>query len=226
LASLVCDSGGEVRLGTPARAVEVAGNRVTIGVEGGDERFEEIVSAVPPPILLPMLEGAPPRLVEWLGLVRYRPTLSLALLLDRPAGSRFFGLSFPRGVTRYVAAVAVLENKGIPLGPTQHGVLIAFPTPVTAPELVHLEAKAVLDLMLPEIAVAFPEIERRVRRARVYRWPVGSPQFYPGYLGHLQTFRTGAITGGSRLAVAGDFLYGPSVEGAVVSGFAAAAGLA
>src|SRR5690606_1358051 len=154
--------------------------------------------------------------------VRYRPTLSLALRVSRHAQALYFGLSFPRGATRNLAVVSLQENKGLPF-PADGGLMVAFPRPESAPELVGLDPREVLERLLPEIEMAFPGIRRDIVRARVYRWPVGTPVFYPGYLGHLAAIRDGALEGDARIALAGDYLYGPSVEGAVTSGLAAAA---
>jgi predicted NAD/FAD-dependent oxidoreductase len=45
---------------------------------------------------------------------------------------------------------------------------------------------------------------------------------YPGFLARLGDFRARDLEGPAAFAIAGDFLYGPSVEGAVLSGFHAA----
>lgn len=240
IASRIAGTGGEVRRGTPVRELicenpgggtdsGASGSRgaggVTVVTDHGSERFDAAVAAVPAPRLAPILHGAPEALREWLGYVRYRPAVSLALMLNTPARERYFGLSFPQGDTRYVSSVTIQERKGVPLGDTTRGVMIAFSTPEAADALVGMESREILDRMLPEIAMAFPGIEERVTRARTYRWPEGAPLIYPGYLGRLGEFRRGGFEGETRLAVAGDYLYGPSVEGAVRSGFAAAARL-
>jgi oxygen-dependent protoporphyrinogen oxidase len=196
--------------------------RVTVRTDGGEESFDGAVAALPAPILSPILRGAPESLTGWLAGVRYRPAVSLVLLLDTPTSERYFGLSFPQGTTRYISAIAIQENKGIPLGDGSRGAMIAFSTPESAESLVGLESREILDRMLPEVAAAFPGIEKRVTRARVYRWPEAAPLMYPGYLAHLGGFRKNAVEGDAPFVLAGDYLYGPTVEGAVLSGFAAA----
>jgi len=225
VAGRIRQAGGEIRLGAPVRSIQLEeGARIVCA--DGSEDFDGVISAVPAPDIADLLSGAPVPLLNWLGAVRYRPALSLALLLDAPVRDRFFGLSFPRGETRWVAAVAIQENKGVPLVPAGMGLLVAFPTPETAPALIDMTSREILDRMLPEIARAFPGVEGRVRRARVSRWPRGNPVFFPGYLAHLGAFRRGNLEGSSPLALAGDFLFGPSVEGAVTSGLDAADRLA
>src|SRR5690606_34615414 len=138
---------------------------------------------------------------------RYRPAVTLGLMLDRPLGVRYFGLSFARSTVRTVGAVCVQENKVADLVPAGAGLLVAFARPDVAPTLLEAEPRRILDSILSDLQVAFPGIDRRVTRARVYRWSVGNPVFYPGYLGRLGEFRRGGVEGEGRVAVAGDYQY-------------------
>jgi predicted NAD/FAD-dependent oxidoreductase len=58
--------------------------------------------------------------------------------------------------------------------------------------------------------------------ARVYPWEHGWTLFYPGYLAHLRSARGGALEENGPIALAGDYLYAPNVEGAVAAGLDAA----
>ncbi|MDR0787234.1 MAG: FAD-dependent oxidoreductase [Gemmatimonadota bacterium] len=228
IGSRILEAGGELRLSSPVREVTLTDGTphqpgpVAIRTDAGEETFDGVIAALPAPLLPPMLRGAPEGLQRWLAEVRYHPAVALVLTLDTPTSGRFFGLSFPRGTTRYVSAVAVQEHKGIPLSDRNRGALVVFSTPEVAGTLVGMESREVLDLMLPEVASAFPGIEKRVTRARVYRWPEGAPVMYPGYLARVGGFRKDSPEGDSSIVLAGDYLYGPSVEGAVLSGLAAA----
>jgi protoporphyrinogen/coproporphyrinogen III oxidase len=218
-------AGGSLRLATPVTRVRAERGGASVTTDSGEEEFDAIVSAVPAPILLELLAPLDGVLRESLSAVRYRATLTLALLLDAPTDVRYFGLSFPRGESRYVAAVSVQENKGSELVPPGRGLLVAFAAPEKGPELASMESQSVLEAMLPEIARAFPGVERRVTRARVYRWEPGGPLFYPGYLSRLGAIGRDAMAADRPLELAGDYTLWPSVEGAVVSGLTAAARL-
>lgn len=223
LADAVRAGGGEVRLDCPVERVEVGSSRVVVTARGADEHFDAAVLAVPGPVALDLLRGEALPMREWLERVRYRPVVSLAFLLDRPLGVRFFGLSLPRGDARTVAAACVMENKGAALVPEGRGLVVALARPDAAPDLVEAEPQRILEAMLPDLRRAFPELESRVLRARLYRWPVGNPIFYPGYLSHLGRARAGwSLPNGAAVELAGDYLFGSSVEGAVTSGAAAA----
>jgi protoporphyrinogen/coproporphyrinogen III oxidase len=226
LAERVRREGGAVRLNSEVERVLVGESYVELSGSFGAERFDAVVAGTPAPVLVDLLRGAPEPLEDWLGSVRYRPTLSLALLLDQPLTRRHFGLSFPRGETRWIAAIAIQESKGVPFQPPDRGALVVFPTPEMAQSLIGGESREILDRMLPEILRALPEVEGRITRARVHRWPVGSPIIYPGYLERLASFNREMPEGDCRIAVAGDYLLGPTVEGAVASGLDAAGRIA
>lgn len=214
--------GGEVRTSTPVSYVEVEGDEVRISGDGWEERFDGVVIAVPAPTAATLADALPVAGREWLGRVRYRPAVSLALLLDAPVGVRYFGLSFPRDESKVVAAICVEENKAPGLVPENRGLLVVFPTPAASGRLIDAEGREVLDAVLPEVRRAFPAIERRITRAITYRWAEGWPVYSPGYFEHLQAVRGGVVEREGRVCLAGDYLYTPNVEGAVFSGTCAA----
>jgi oxygen-dependent protoporphyrinogen oxidase len=199
----------------------VTGGGVEVSVGEGREAYDAVVVATPGPVARTLLRGAEPRLAGWLEGVRTRPAVSVAFLLDRPAGGRFFGLSLPRDESTTVAAMCLQENKGVDLVPAGSGALVALLRPDVAPGLLDAPSPALVDAVLPDVRRAFPNLEPHIRRARVYRWPWGNPVVYPGYLAHLGAFRAG-VEGDGPVALAGDYLYTPSVEGAITAGSAAA----
>ncbi|HET8655282.1 MAG TPA: FAD-dependent oxidoreductase, partial [Longimicrobiaceae bacterium] len=215
--------GGDARLGTAVRGVEPSSDGVRIAL-GGDqeEAFDAAVVAVPAPVARELLGEAVPLLTDRLAAVRSRAALTVALLLDRPVGVRFFGLSFPRAESRWVAAACVEENKGAGLVPAGKGLVVAFIRPDVAPDLVEADSRRIVDGILPELRSAFPGLEGTISRARVYRWHEGHPIFYPGYLRLSGELRCGAGEGELPIALAGDYQHSSSVEGAVVSAMAAA----
>lgn len=225
LAAAIRESGGEIRTASPVRLIELSTDSVGVTCDSGTDSFSAAVSALPAPVLDGTVTGLPRALEQWLAEVRYRPALTLALLLERPLDVRYFGLSFSQGETLYTAALCVQENKDEQLVPAGRGLLVAIARPEGAAALLDRSSREVLEHLLPEIDRVYPGIERHVSRARVYRWSAGMPTFFPGYLQHLGRFRGADLLGALPFALAGDYLYGPSVEGAVLSGRSAAARL-
>lgn len=220
LAAEVRERGGAVRTGTRVARVEAREGGVEVAGEGWSEGFDGAVVALPAPSARGVLAGTP--LAEWLAGVRMRPTVSLALFLDRPAGVRWFGLSLPRDESREVAAVCAEENKGPGLVPAGRGLLVVFPTPEAGERLFEAEPGRIWDTLRPAVARALPGVERSITRVKVYRWAEGWTLFPPGYLGRLGEFRRGGVEGQGPVALAGDYLHAPTVEGAVTAGVRAA----
>ena len=223
LSAALVRGGGEVRLRHAVRSVTtVSGGGVEVGWEGGAERFDGAVVAAPAPVARSLVGEWMREAGAWLGGVAVRPTVTLGLLLDRPAGVRYFGLSFPRGESRSVAAVCVEDNKGPGLVPTGKGLLVVFPSPEAGLRLADADARRVYDELMPDVARALPGVASAVTRAKVYRWPHAWTLVRPGDLARLGGAREGGIEGGGPVALAGDYLSLPTVEGAAVSGLRAA----
>jgi oxygen-dependent protoporphyrinogen oxidase len=146
----------------------------------------------------------------------------VALVLDRPLGVRYFGLSFPRGESRVVAAACVQENKAPGLVPPGRGLVLAIPSPEAGERLYESDPQTVLDAVLPDLARAFPGIDHALLHARVFRWPHAWALFPPGSLARLPSLRGEIAEANGRIALAGDYLRAPNVEGAVSSGIDAA----
>jgi protoporphyrinogen oxidase len=98
-----------------------------------------------------------------------------------------------------------------------------MPAPDSAAELARLTPSEVLDRLLPSVERVLPGTRAAVQRARVTYFHDGNPLFYPGYLQHLDAFPADLFS--DRIQLAGDYLVGPTVEGAVRSGAHAAANL-
>jgi oxygen-dependent protoporphyrinogen oxidase len=217
--------GGRLVTERDVEAVTVGRDDVGLRFRAGDEARHAAVVLAVPAAEAARIGGLNEPALAWLAGVRTRPTATLALRLDRPTPGNWFGLSFPRTAPPgdRLVAVCALERKAADLVPAGGGLLVLFPAPAFAPRIVEAEAAAVADLLLPALERALPGIGSRVTRARVYRFPEGAVQFYPGYLEHLERFDEAWLP--ERLALAGDYLVAPTVEGAVRSGLRAAARL-
>lgn len=222
VAASVSASGGEVRLSTPVRAVRTAGDGVEVSGDGWTEAFDAAVVAVPAPGARSLAGDGMPAMGDWLEGVPVRPAVTVALLLERPAGVRWFGLSFARGESRAVAAVCAQESKLPGYVPAGRGALVVLPLPEMGVRMMDASDDEVLRAVLPDVAKPLPRIESMLRAFRVFRFPHGWTVFRTGYLTHLARLRQGGFDAGGRVAFAGDYLVAPNVEGAVTAGLRAA----
>jgi oxygen-dependent protoporphyrinogen oxidase len=216
------EAGAVFHLSSPVTEVATEDDGVRVSTGAGSERFAAAVVALPAPEAARVAKFLTPYGTETLLGVRVRPAASLALLLDRPAGVRWFGLSFPPGEARHAAAICVQENKVGGLVPLGKGLLVVFCQPHAAERLLGATADDALALLLPDVTRALPGIDRAVLQARFYDWRHGWTIFGPGSLGRLSALRSIALDSSPAAVLAGDWLYSPTVEGAVTSGLAAA----
>lgn len=213
-----CRAGLAVAHVAPAEAgVEVAG-------DWGSARHDAVVLAVPPGEL-EALTDLPSPVRSWLAGVRVRPTATLALHLRRRLQRDWFALAFPptEDPGRLLAAACVVGRKAPGLTSPDADVLLLFPAPEEAEALCRSTPREALDRLLPAVERVFPELEGVLERARLYPLPEGHVLPTPGSLTHLSAFDPGWLP--PRLALAGDYLVAPTVEGAVRSGNRAAARL-
>jgi protoporphyrinogen oxidase len=154
--------------------------------------------------------------------VRYSEEVAVALLLDSVLPNDYFGLSFPRLAPpgESVAAFCAESRKDAGLAAAGREVLLVVPAPAVMAEFVAATPREALNLVLPSVELVYPGLSERIVRARSYRFPDGRVIFYPGYLQHLSHFDQAWQP--ERLALAGDYLISPTVEGAVRSGRQAA----
>ncbi|HEX6910012.1 MAG TPA: FAD-dependent oxidoreductase, partial [Longimicrobium sp.] len=221
-ADALAAAGTPVRLSVPVASVEAADGGARVAGDGWSEDFDGAVVAVPAPSALQLAKFLTPDAAKALAAVRVRPAASLALLLDRPVGVGWFGLSFAAGEARSVAAVCVEENKVAGLVPPGKGLAVVFALPGAAERLPGASADDAAALLMPEVARVLPGVPRTVLESRLYTWAQGWTLLGPGDLGRLPALRRAAWDSAPRAVLAGDYLYAPTVEGAVTSGLGAA----
>jgi len=217
-------AGCGVRIGVDVVAVRVAGTGVEVEWDGGYARHDAAVLAVPAPIAA-RVGGFGGALGEWLAGARRTPAASMALVVDGPIPGDYFGLSVPRGGSpgERVVAVCVQGRKGAGLGEGGREALVVYPAPAIVSRVLDAEPERAFELLVPDLERIYPGVARRVVRGRLFRFPDGGSLFYPGYLRHLRRFDPAWLP--PRLALAGDYLVAPTVEGAVRSGRKAAAAI-
>ncbi|MBR9989440.1 MAG: FAD-dependent oxidoreductase [Gemmatimonadetes bacterium] len=213
-------AGARYAAGTEVTRVDASADGVRLETSAGEARHDAAVIAVPAPVVARLLDTGG-EVSEWLARVRVSPTLTVAFRMDRPFPGDYFGLSFPRGgIGDRVVALCIQGRKLPGLVPAGGDALVALPAPGATAALMAMDDDAAADATLSVLERAVGGISSRVRSAHVYRYEHGYTIFEPGYLRHLSHFDTAWLP--PRVALAGDYMLAPSVEGAVRSGEIAA----
>jgi protoporphyrinogen/coproporphyrinogen III oxidase len=171
-------------------------------------------------LLVPALGEAHP-LITWLTSIVTRPTWTVMLSLDRPIHADSFGVLADPAKAAMVSACALPGGRWSDPG-SSNGIVLAWPTPRAVEELARHPAAELVAAMMPEIDRLLPETRGSVERARVFRFDEGTPLASPGFLAHRALGRQLEESLSLPVALAGDYLTMPLVEGAVISGERAA----
>lgn len=216
--------GVEVRMGVGVERIESAPGRVDVHWPGGSDAFDGVVVAVPPGVARSLVSSTSDALDRWLAGVEMLPTATLALRVEKRLETGWFGLSFPRTSTtgEDVVALCVQSAKAPEMIRTDGDALVVFPAPRIAARMAAADSAEVVETLVPAVERVLPGIRSRIRRARVHRFAEGYTLFRPGHLRHLREYDPGWVEG---VAMAGDYLVAPTVEGAVISGRRAASHL-
>lgn len=210
--------GAEIRTGVKVTSVRATGDVVKLAYEDKTAEFDAAIVALPAPRVTTLTEMPAP-VADWLKRVEFAPAAVLALVVDRAINADFFGLSLLRSETSELVAICVQAKKANGLVPPDRGLLICLGSPQANASLVE-DADGAVERMIAAVERVLPGTRKRITRAKLYRHPVGYPVFYPGYLKHLRRFPADSLPRG--IALAGDYLVGPTVEGALRSGERAA----
>ena len=212
--------GAELHVGTRVEEIDVGDDGVRVRAGGVEAACDVLVLATPPAAARSLVADIP-SVAQWLSGVHTAPTASAAFLLDAPLDPEWFGLTFPRASVpgERIAAIAAQSRKLPSLVPEGEAIVV-YPRPEIGARLADAEPQHVVDELMPGLAAAFPGIEARIQRARTYSFPDGFSLFAPDSLRHRQALSSVEMP--ARLALAGDYLIAPSVEGAVRSGLRAA----
>jgi protoporphyrinogen/coproporphyrinogen III oxidase len=201
----------------PASAVTSVRPAPPDGVLVDGERYDGAVVAVPANRAAALLD-ADGELARWLEGVRERSTFSVAYRLDRQLPSDYFGLSFPRTTPPGAQlAAACIQSRKLPgLVPPGEDAVVLLPAPDAVAALWSRPDDEVARALLAQLEAAVPDVARRVVSSHVYRFDDAYSVFQPGHVRNLLRFDADWLPRG--IALAGDYLVAPSVEGAVRSG--------
>ena len=212
-----------VERGTRAEGIELDGGVVRAhAADGRSWEADALVIATDAHTAASLLDSlAGPRLAEWLRGVRYRPSVTVAATVGAALPHDAFGILLHNDSRLPVSALAVHGVKQDGASPAGDLVL-AWPTPDAADRLVGKPAGEIASEVVPAIESLLPAAANRIGRVRVYKHPLGVPLPAPGFAADRASGRALAHELPGEIALAGDYLTMPLLEGAVASGEAAA----
>ncbi len=227
LAQALAD-GLDVRTGVEAIAVEpCAEGGYTVRARTGDAELALTADAV----VVATTASVVPRLLPWLpeqqlaffSAVAYSATVNLAVGTRGRLPRDSYGLLFPRRETPFLASATVQTVKDPDHAPRGHDVICLHLSGPAAAALRECDDETLSRLMLADLRRLAPRYDPTPRAIfqRIFRVPEALPEFEAGHFKRLQRFAQGEIEQ-PGLGFAGDYLGGPFVEGAIISGEQAA----
>lgn len=213
---------GDIPVRTGARVVGVReeshGVLVTTA-DGQAELFDGAVIATTAPTATEIWTDAPTSVRDLLASIDYSRTTVVSALLDRRVRVPTAGVMFVGGSEKAIAAVTVASRRSPDLPPGTD-VLQAFSTDAAAQRWADLSDHDVLERVGDALAgLHGGELDPRagLRALHVQRWEAALPRFRPGCLVQLRELQPWLNSPG-RVRIAGDYLSGPFIEGAVTTG--------
>lgn len=157
--------------------------------------------------------------------IAYSSTAVAIFPLDAHLPSDFYSLFLPRREAPS-AATALIQSGKIPALPPDRDALLVYANGQIGPRLCAASDADILATLYADICRHVPPYARVPAPAsgHVVRWNAALPLFDVGHIQRLRQFAAGDIEQGA-LVFAGDYLGGPFIEGAILSGEAAAARL-
>ena len=156
--------------------------------------------------------------------VRYARGVVVHLLFDQaPAALPWSSVAFPRREGMDLTGL-IVDHHRMGAAPPGAGLVSATLAPHACDRMWEATDSEIGALVVDQIA-GTPIGSLAPRDCVVHRWPAMLPQFGVGYLPHLARFFS-RLDRSPRLAFAGDYLVGPTVEAAIASGTRAAAEIA
>ncbi len=200
---------------------EILLNQQSIIVKTAEQEYrsKKVVLATPAPVAAKIFCQANKQ-EEKLLATQYSSTLNITLGLKKRLTARqlvkTYGLWIPAVERKHIAAIAIESNKNndrIAAGELLNIMLSGQ----AGKKFLHVEKEGILDAIFKELQPWFPNISEHIAFSKITRWPYAEPMSPVGRSKNITLYRE-AISGKTRIFLAGDYMGMPFTEGAAETG--------
>ena len=210
----------EVRLATPAEAIDTTGSGVAVKTPAGSVQADHVVLATTASVARHLY--TPEHEVEKRLLhTDYSASINISFAIPEGVSTAkvaqdIYGLLIPRRERQVIAAIGIESRKCkgyVPRGELLNVMLSGS----AGSRLLRAPEEQVLAEVLPELQRYFPGIDGRIEFAHFCRWAQAEPRSPVGRSRDLQQYRR-LWHPGMKVILAGDYMSIPCTEGAAESG--------
>lgn len=216
-----------VLLSTPARRIVLEGGKFrAVETDEGTMEADAVICATTATTALRLLDGLPGGIRNVLGRVRYSACCHVMFgLQERLLPDGWYAVGLPRRAVSPLAGFTDNSIKSPLYAPPGAGMVHCFTYGRHARELNERPDGEVFSLLTEEIRRFIPSMPREPLFSEIYRWEEAVCLSPPGMLRAVDELKSRYPREVKGLRLAGEYLFMPSVDGALRSGIDAAESL-
>ena len=184
--------------------------------------FDEVIFAIPAPIIPQLFEDLPSPVEECFGQVEYAPSIVVAIAVDRPYPDSSFINNLLRKDFGILGTLVFDHHKGSGRAPSGKALATAILSENASRTLLDASEHVVMQGVMKEMDTLFSGFSKEVIFLKVYRWRYGAVQLGPGTLYQQSLARKALEDHFTNLYLVGDGLYRSSIEVQINIGIKAA----
>jgi oxygen-dependent protoporphyrinogen oxidase len=217
----------DVRLNSPVVKIAPASREGLYEIHVGGENPRSylaagVISAVPLPLVINIVDGLSEDLADGFRSVRYAPSIVTALAVDREYPTTSMVNNLLRKDDRVLATVIFDHHKSPQRIPQGKSLVTAILCEPASRVLLAAPDARITEAVLEDVGKLYPGFADRLIFSRVYRWPHGAVQLRPGSVRQQHELRKMLTELRGNLLFAGDGLYKSSLEISFNTGLEAA----
>jgi protoporphyrinogen/coproporphyrinogen III oxidase len=210
-----------VKLGSPALALEPAGDRVEVATPEGTLDADGVVIATTASVargLYPQATDLETALLS----TQYSGTIMIAIATHHPVSTarvdrRVYGLLVPRSERSVIAGIGI-ESRKDPAYVPRGDLLSVMLDGQAGARLIDSPKADVLAEVVPELERYFPGLADDIDFTRLYHWREAEPLSPIGRSSMIHEYRSTMSSRPGAVVLAGDYMSIPTTEGAAESG--------